>query len=249
MRKMNPRNLCLCVAIAALLWPAVIAFGSTVHDPVFVTADHWNDSRSVDGDGVDTEPPGNAFFKNFSIGWDISFDATTLIWTYNYTFSGEKLEEGDGVSHFILEVSPTFTQANILSIDSDDIDQEELEPRNDHPFPGPNGVQFRGIKFETESGDDLPLSLTFTTTRSPIWGDFTVKKAQAFAYNTGIGTQPPIAGVDRDDFLAWIPTPDTLEDPMVPIPLPAAAPAALGLIWMWGLVRRRRSASARSATV
>jgi hypothetical protein len=100
---------------------------------------------------------------------------------------------------------------------------------------------FTGIRFVRNDGEDTAF-VRLQTTRRAVWGDFQVKKSQAYAYNTGAGDPPPVLGFlpnTRDTYLDWIPTPDTLDDPPVAIPSPAAAAAGLVLLGALGLLRRR----------
>ncbi len=245
------------------------AYGSSTGVPV-VDLDgnvpgghHLIDSRSTthpsnDGSaGVQYSGASSSKFKHFTISWDIS-QGQDGIWTYRYEFSGSQVDEG--VSHFTVEVSPTFTDANILEVFDDLIiegpgsifsdDGEGLEPPSfaqvveDFDLPIDGGT--KGIKFEPENGDDVSV-VRFRSNRSPIWGDFVVKKGQDYAYNTGIGVDPadnidPF--LDRSYFIAWIPTPDTFpEPPTNPIPMPSAAGGFLCFAVGLGLrqvLRRRR---------
>lgn len=112
----------------------------------------------------------------FKILWNIS--QTGLNWDYSYTVSnasGGALSKG--LSHWILQVSDTITEANLddhiwdlsHSIASDDPrTYDPGDPGNSNPdLP----AAIYGIKLDG-GGLTAPLGFTFTSDRRPVWGDF-----------------------------------------------------------------------------
>jgi hypothetical protein len=233
------------------VWPAfaaVVILSSAVAAraaDVYVTPEHYIDYREV-GDGLDAIVGNKNYLGDFKIGWEISFDASTAVWTYDYTFyRAGKLAKNAGISHFDLQVSEGFTIIEILDEDGDNIKDEFDNTEFERKARDDAGGTFDGIKFERNDGGDI-RGVTFTTVRSPIWGDFRIKKADNYAYNTGISTDPTAAPLgltfdeERTHFLAWLPTPDTISGVVVHTPAPLATPIALALITGWSLIRRRR---------
>jgi hypothetical protein len=230
------------------VWPAFAAavilssaVGARAAD-VYVTEPHFIDYREV---GAGLAATSGDFLDDFKIGWNISYDSVAAVWTYDYTFySAGKGATNSGISHLDLQVSKGFTIVEILDEDGDNIKDEFDNTEFERKARDGAGGTFDGIKFERNDGEDF-RSVTFTTVRSPIWGDFRIKKSPQYVYNTGISTDPTAAPLgltfdeERTHFLAWLPTPDTISG-VVTIPVPLATPIALALITGWGLIRRRR---------
>jgi hypothetical protein len=182
----------------------------------------------------------------FSLSWEI--DEVDGLFTYVYTFGGTGVEEKD-LSHWLLEVSDTFTADNIL----DGSDASLVDPTTyNSGGPGASNPGLPGaiyaVKFDsgTQGGN---YTYTIVTDRAPMWGSFYAKDGVAdggdvYAYNTGFGTFP-IEGAT--DFLAWIAVPNTLgtppgDDPVIPEPgtLALFGTGLLGL-GFWRHRRQRRS--------
>lgn len=154
----------------------------------------------------------------FEISWTIIDNDSD--YTYTYSISGE---EGNpltkALSHWILEV----TEPSLIGDFSGATPSITEGPREfgGEGNPGIPGNIY-GIKWDA-TGDPLIYSVTFTTTRDPVWGDFYAKDGQeggvdAIAYNLGFGTDP---AEGETNFLAWIATPDGEEPPTQPVPEPA----------------------------
>jgi hypothetical protein len=165
----------------------------------------------------------------FKIAWDISFNATTNLWTYVYTLSDKNggIPATPGISHFIIEVSDTFTSANVFAGSTGGYELNgyggsgwnasnactATSPSGNPCLPGSGFV--KGLKWDQTTA-------TLVTDRAPVWGDFYAKDGTpksgvvATAWNLGFGTDP-----SGSVFTNWIPTPDTTSFPPNVIPEPA----------------------------
>jgi hypothetical protein len=196
----------------------------------------------------------------FRISWNINFNSSTGLWTYVYTLSDKNGgNPTPDVSHLIIEVSDTFTAANIFSGTTAGYELNSYAGtggsastpctasgpgsaglNNGNPcLPGSGFVN--GLKFDPASGG--LTTATVVTDRAPVWGDFYVKDGAprsgvvATAWNLGFGTDPSSGA---GPFTNWIPTPDTLST-VVPEP---AAVVLLGtvLLLFAQLIRKRATA-------
>ena len=185
-------------------------FRSTDNGTLFAQ-DGW----SGDANGGEVPQVNNGF----EIFWDITFDGSQ--YTYTYTLSGEgRIELSKALSHWILEVTEPSLIGDFSGA-TPSITEGPREFAQEEGNPGMLGSIY-GIKWDT-TGDPLIYSVTFTTTRDPVWGDFYAKDGQeggvdAIAYNLGFGTDP---AEGETNFLAWIATPDGEEPPTQPVPEPA----------------------------
>jgi hypothetical protein len=228
---------------------AFAATGSAAY--IAVDSGNYTGSRSSATDGG-IFATGQWADGGITLSWDIA-EAGGLF-TYVYTFGGTAIDEKD-LSHWLLEVSDTFTADNIL----DGSDASLVDPTTyNSGGPGASNPGLPGaiyaVKFDsgTEGGN---FTYTIVTDRAPMWGSFYAKdgvvggpppggQADVYAYNTGFGTYP-IEGAT--DFLAWIAVPNTLgtppgDDPVIPEPgtLALFGTGLLGL-GFWRHRRQRRS--------
>lgn len=168
--------------------------------------------------------------------WDVTDLGSSFIYKYTLT-----VPEKD-ISHFIIEVSPSFTEDNILS--PNPLEKMVLgtygpdEPGNSNP-----GIpdSMKGIK-TTEEINNTTYTLTFTSNRAPVWGDFYAKdgttggqdKIDIAIWNSGFG-YPDVDGLSAGHILV----PDSVTPPTAPAP----AAIVLGSLGMGlvGLLRRRNS--------
>lgn len=119
-----------------------------------------------------------------TLSWVVT-DNEDGTWRYSYNLV---VPQG-GVSHFIVEASPTFTLDDILNPEG---------PYNLGPYvdtfasgPGNPGMpgSIYGIKFDDTSGTNAMFS--FDSPRMPVWGDFYAKDGNAggmgvnYVYNAG----------------------------------------------------------------
>lgn len=116
-------------------------------------------------------------------------------WTYSYTLTHPR---GD-TSHFILEVSASFTEADLQNASGDFtstvLGDWSPGPGNPH-MPG----DIHGIKFDGAWG--VVTRITFDSPRSPVWGDFYAKDGAATGFNTawneGFYSDDPQSPIDTD---------------------------------------------------
>ncbi|OFX15082.1 MAG: hypothetical protein A2Z18_03065 [Armatimonadetes bacterium RBG_16_58_9] len=161
------------------------------------------------------------------LDWSVTLNTDTS-WHYAYTLSVPR----GGVSHFILEVSPTFTENDIIGTSGSFgyvvIDTFSPGPGNPN-MPG----DIYGIKFDEAFGTTATFELD--TYRSPVWGNFYSKDGNAggagmnTAYNAGFGNPDPLA--------ARIMVPDT--DTNIPEPSSLLAFLVGGTSLIGICIRRR----------
>lgn len=245
--------------IVAVAWLSGL-FCSVVHGAVFVTGADLVSSRSTDPtDAALVAADGWADSSNgFKISWDISFNAGTSLWEYEYTLTAKDgTDTSPDLSHWLLEVSEAITTDNVENAIPGDnfnlVGPQLWMADPDSPnstTPGANNANpnlpadLYGIKLDTEA-PDVGGIYTFTSTQAPIWGDFYGKdgvvnagggdKIVATVWNTGIGTDPTDETID---FTPWVPTPDT--ESVIPEPSSICVWALLGGVGI-AITRRRRT--------
>jgi len=235
----------LIAVLGVLLALPGVAYAGSI--PVPVVDVHWDDYRAI-GEGLEHEGgvgPAQNKLGDLKVSWLID-ELSPGIWSYKFEFSTTD-DDPIGISHFTLELSENFTLDNILEIseDSAPLELDDGEPESPRPITeqGTQKTVF-GLKFEENSDFS---KVEFVADRSPVWGDFIVKKGQDYAWNSGFGEDPPVGtGMlpflsDRTNYIDWIPTPDTFpEPPTIPIPMPSAAGGFLCFVVGLGLTRLRR---------
>lgn len=141
-------------------------------------------------------------------------------WHYSYLFGHPDGE----TSHFILEVSPTFTDNDIFDETGDFLGIElglfEGGPSNPE-MPG----SVYGIKFDDAWGTTTGIS--FNSWREPMWGDFYAKNGTTpgtdmwnTAWNAGFTDPDPIAPIQDGAYMGHLLVPDT-DGPPPPVPEPS----------------------------
>lgn len=172
----------------------------------------------------------------FKLDWDISFDSVADAWNYQYSASkidGTLLTKE--VSHWLLEVSRDFEVPRDINICVEGPQEWTAQEGN----PQLPVASFYGIKLG--EGD----SWSFTSPKSPMWGDFYFKDGKAFCgfffntvWNAGIGTDPLLCDAP---YRSWIPVPDTQTGDNGYIPEPATLSLlGLGILGLGVLKRRRK---------
>ena len=234
-------------------------------DLIFVTGSDLVGSRSTPG-GVTGINQWSSAEGGFKIAWNISYDLADGWWDYSYTFTDANDDPiNPNLSHWILEVSPFITDANLgqyifgansVLVGPQLWPHDPNSPNTLLPGGGISGnanlpVDFYGLKFDTGTGDGGVLNGTyiFSSYQPPIWGDFYAKCGQttATAWNAAIA---PInidinpVPADGPDFALWVPTPDTGDDP---IPEPTTLLLfSSGVLGLGGLSRFRLRLSRRN---
>jgi hypothetical protein len=196
-------------------------------------------------DGFLTSGPGGGITASggwsggaFKISWDIDQDSVTKLYTYVYTISDPQSEDGrlaKDLSHWILQVSNTFTSNNLKSgsshADDGSSPQTYTSTSNGNSNPDmPNAIF--GYKFDS-------TTVTIVTDRAPINGNFYAKD----------GNCNPFSCPGFDATVAWdtglaggtsfIRVPDTTTTTTTSVPEPSALLLfGSGLIVVSGISRR-----------
>lgn len=193
-------------------------------------------SNGMGGTGVWLNSDGKSAWHPASLGWTVTLTQPNN-WHYAYSLSVYKGE----VSHFILEVSPTFTMQNIKNA-AGDFNGIELADysaaSNGNSNPGMPGT-IHGIKFDNASG--TTFNIGFDSDRAPVWGDFYSKSGHSTAWNLGLTNHDtdPTAPAANGAWGNHILVPDTVSKTVVPEPSGMFALTA-ALIGLAGLVVRKR---------
>ncbi len=147
-------------------------------------------------------------------------------WRYTYTFA---VEEKD-ISHMLIEISPTFTSANVKSGTTSGW-QLGTWGTQGNSNPGiPSSLY--GLKF---GGDSETEVFTIVTDRAPMWGDFYAKDGRSggydvYAYNTAFGGSTTASIYDRVAGMVLVP------DTFTNVPEPAILPLfGAGMLLLGGI--------------
>jgi len=192
----------------------------------------------------------SGLFGTASWGADasLSYEVTSLddgLWKYEYTLT----VASKGISHFILETSPSFQETNVIGgipggITSN-VALAEIELKTNTEQQGnPNiPTSVYGIKFNLGE-ESTVITMSLISNRVPVWGDFYVKggkdgkganKVDLTLYNTGFAAADPLLAPDAN-VTDHILVPDTTT-----LPEPATL-AMLGFGGVMVLIRKRKRA-------
>jgi hypothetical protein len=190
----------------------------TASATLIVTSAYYDGSRIEDKnstgdtlDGITSNGPWD-YPGGFEIYWSIDDPDSSGWWTYEYRVfvpipsSGQRKT----ISHWILEISAGATAADFKDFYPTEV--EDFPPLSGWPPSASTGQNpnmpgyLYGYKFSPTPTTNLDFTVTFKSTKKPIWGDFYAKDGnQSQAWNTGFGIEP----MPGDDPIRWIPTPDT----------------------------------------
>lgn len=178
---------------------------------------------------------------NAELSWSV--DQVGTSWVYNYEWETER----KALSHIIIEVSQTFTTANILNGTSSGWELGWFGSSQGNSNPGIPGNIY-GLKW---GGDgDTERELRIVSDRAPMWGDFYAKDGRdggsdVYAYNSAFGqaSDPFVRGVEHASGFILVPDTKTSR-----VPEPGSL-ALLGLgVGCIGFVRRKRGDGRLTAT-
>jgi len=221
----------LAVVVAALLLPA--AAGA-------FTGQLWSTSSGILGTGS-WITPGPAWIE-----WNVTQNPDDS-WLYSYDFHHPE----SATSHFILEVSESFTVDDIIRMQGNYSGYELKEHLSGPGNPNMPGSIY-GIKFDNAWGVDSHFELT--TMRTPVWGDFYAKggatpsrflktaprrPVHCTAWNAGFDLADPVVPAADGSMEFHLLVPDTNEPPPVPEPstMLLMSSGLLGMAYVW---RRRK---------
>lgn len=213
-----------CAVFAAAVSSTPVLGSSVLLVPLDGNQSATGRLSTSDGTLIAVNVPGRS--DEITVDWTVSFDPQTDLFTYTYTFGGV----GEGVSHFNLETSLSFTHEDFVGDDRPALIEATT---SNATMP----ADLFGIKFDFEAN-----IYTITTDRVPIWGDIFGKKGSTGGvYNSSFGQNPTD---DTDDFGGWLATPDT---DVVHTPTPTAFLAGLSTLGALIVQRRRHTESGAGA--
>lgn len=184
-------------------------------------------SLTVGGGGITATGGWNSTSTVFS--WTIT--QVGSLWQYDYTMTVPE----KNISHFIVEVSPEAVAAD-FSAGIFDIYSSTSQGNSNPGMP----EEMSGLKFQPGT---LTLTASFTTARSPVWGDFYAKSGRdngvwVTAWNAGFTVLDPTDLPSNGSIGNHILRPDTATT-VPPVPIPGAVwLLGSGLLGLLGLRRK-----------
>jgi hypothetical protein len=166
---------------------------------------------------------------------DVGTSGGYVLWQYDYALT----VPSKAVSHFIIEVSDNAVAVDFIG---DGILATYSAGGSNPNMPG----TMYGLKFNDSSAGDS-LTVSFRTTRSPVWGDFYAKdgtdkvddvKIDVTAWNEGFSRTDPVAGPANGSVDNHILRPDT-KTTLVPEPTTMLL-LGLGLVGLAGVRRKMK---------
>jgi hypothetical protein len=177
-------------------------------------------------------PPASA--RGFEITWEVSQNGDGT-WHYEYELLNDMSDPlSPAVSHAIFQLSENISPDDIFNLGGNAV---STEFGTLGPGPGNPGIPGSIFGFKIETDGVSPTTLSFDSTRAPMWGDFYAKGGSAsFAYNVHFG----VAVANPNDFKnpALDASGNTLFKILVPDTIPT--PGATALLAAAGLVAGRR---------
>ena len=202
--------------------------------------------------------PSNLQWITYTIGifWTVTDTDNTYAthpWKYTYTFGHDGSQAG--ISHVIIETSPTFNASSMVGLTGASFSALGLQFSNGG---NPNMPEYiYGLKVDPLTSPEMSMTFSFYSDRAPVWGDFYARCGgklgginYAYNYNntdgvengflnpdaitTNIDDIDPLAAATNGSLNFHILRPDSV----VP------EPATLSLMSLAGvaLLRRRKSA-------
>lgn len=188
----NVARISPCICLCALV--AIVSMGLT---PARVSAGIVTDyTGSIGGDSV-AEMHKWTVGDGVTLSWVISYDDSTSLWTYQYTFDRPNNRAVPGLSHIIIELTPPELQSDALIITGVTSNASEFEVRTfaiEDPGKSNPGIpgSIYGVKFDV-SGKSDPFVFAFQINRAPVWGDFYAKGGRSSAaWNSGFTELEPL---------------------------------------------------------
>jgi hypothetical protein len=129
--------------------------------------------------------PGNPWLTGHTtFAWTVTGNTNG---TYTYDYRLTVPDASKQISHLILEVSPTFTAADLLSVTAGTLDGSQPDSYPKSSDPGMPSAM-RGIKFSGGGAGSTSYDwiVSFVSDRAPVWGDFYAIDGKKFGHITAI---------------------------------------------------------------
>ena len=188
---------------------------------------YYSGSLNVSGEGI-IASAGWAI-NNATLSWvveGLDNGGGPILWRYDYTFNTNSDKD---ISHIIFEVSTNAIESDFTILSGSNIEVMQYTDDGSNSNPNMPGVIY-GMKLDP-SIKTPNFKFSFTTTRSPVWGDFYAKdgsdntgseKIEVTAWNAGFLTLDPLGpagngSINYHLLVAPIPIPLLLPFPNLPL--------------------------------